>query len=140
MGDFWANQYTEQRCENVYYSWMSKQEWAFASWLLCSHLSMVAIDSLLLLDIVRNNFQLSLFSDPLQIKCASLSFCSVKELRAHVLQTVQNARCTPPSHSTSTHHGHRERWELTPALQLHLFHLQLCPATCCYSSVRLTAS
>ena len=43
---------------------------------------MVAIDSLLLLDIVSNNFQLSLFSDPLQIKCASLSFCSVKDLRA----------------------------------------------------------
>ena len=82
MGDFWADQYTEQRCENVYYPWASKQEWAFASWLLRSRLSMAAIDSLLSLDIVSNNFQLSSFSDPLQIKCASLSFRSAKELRA----------------------------------------------------------
>ncbi|KAF8545834.1 hypothetical protein OG21DRAFT_1491871, partial [Imleria badia] len=47
--------------------WASKEEWAFASWLLHSRLSIAAIDSLLLLDI---------------IKSASLSFRSAKELRA----------------------------------------------------------
>jgi len=43
---------------------------------------MVAIDSLLSLDIISNKFQLSSISDLPQIKCASLSFRSVKELRA----------------------------------------------------------
>jgi hypothetical protein len=52
---------------------------------------MAAIDSLLSLDIVSNNFQLSLFSDPLQIKCASLSFRSVKELRARAEVGMRNS-------------------------------------------------
>ena len=58
MDDFWANQYTEERCDNVYYPWASKQEWAFASWLLCSHLSMVAINTLLSLDVISKTFSL----------------------------------------------------------------------------------
>ena len=58
MDDFWANQYAEERCDNVYYPWALKQEWAFASWLLRSHLSMAAIDTLLLLDVVSNTFSL----------------------------------------------------------------------------------
>ena len=58
MDDFWADQYVEERCDNVFYPWALKQEWAFASWLLCSHLSMVAIDTLLLLDIISNTFSL----------------------------------------------------------------------------------
>ena len=71
-----------QRQENVFYPWASKQEWAFASWLLRSHLSMAAIDSLLSFDIMSSYVHwLKSFSDPLQIKGASLLFCSAKELR-----------------------------------------------------------
>ena len=82
MDDFWADQYAEQRRENVYYPWALKQEWAFTSWLLRSHLSMVSIDDLLSLDIVSNTFRNNSFSNLLQIKNIPLSFRSVKELRA----------------------------------------------------------
>ena len=82
MDEFWDDQYVAQRQENVFYPWVLKQEWAFASWLLHSCLSMAAIDSLLLLDIVSSYVHwLKSFSDPLQIKGALLSFCSAKELR-----------------------------------------------------------
>ncbi|KIJ13948.1 hypothetical protein PAXINDRAFT_13271 [Paxillus involutus ATCC 200175] len=70
MDVFREDQYTEQRQENLYFPWASKEEWAFVSWLLCSRLSMAAIDSLLYLDIIKN---------------ASLSFRSTKELRTHCL-------------------------------------------------------
>lgn len=62
MDDFWIDQYAEQRHENIYYPWASKQEWVFASWLLRSRLSMASIDSLLSLDIVSNNVQLHSFT------------------------------------------------------------------------------
>lgn len=52
MSAFREDKYAEQRQENVYFPWASKQEWTFASWLLRSRLSMAAIDSLLSLDIV----------------------------------------------------------------------------------------
>jgi hypothetical protein len=55
MDDFWADQYADQRRENIYYPWASKQEWAFASWLLCSRLSMAAVDDLLSLKIVSDS-------------------------------------------------------------------------------------
>ncbi|KAI5986735.1 hypothetical protein EDC04DRAFT_2589552, partial [Pisolithus marmoratus] len=43
------------------FPWASRQEWGFASWLLESHLSMAAIDSLLSLEIIKN-IPLSSFS------------------------------------------------------------------------------
>ncbi|KAN0086064.1 hypothetical protein V8E55_007198 [Tylopilus felleus] len=52
MGMFRADQYAEQRQENLYFPWASKQEWVFASWLLRSHLSMAVINSFLSLDIM----------------------------------------------------------------------------------------
>ena len=97
MDEFWDDQYVAQRQENVFYPWASKQEWAFASWLLRSHLSMAAINSLLLLDIVSSYVHwLKLFSDPLQIKGASLSFRSAKELRtrAEILPSGPKWVCT----------------------------------------------
>ncbi|KAF8546109.1 hypothetical protein OG21DRAFT_1528045, partial [Imleria badia] len=51
MDNFREDQYTEQRWENLYFPFASQVEWSFASWLLCSHLSMTAINSLLSLDI-----------------------------------------------------------------------------------------
>lgn len=53
MDVFREDQYAEQRRENRYFPFASKQEWDFASWTLRSRLSMAAIDSLLSLDIVR---------------------------------------------------------------------------------------
>ncbi|KAI6042111.1 hypothetical protein EDC04DRAFT_2564605 [Pisolithus marmoratus] len=50
----------------MYFPWASRQEWAFALWLLQSRLSMAAVDNLLSLEIMKN---------------VPLSFCSAKELR-----------------------------------------------------------
>ncbi|KAF8835029.1 hypothetical protein BDN67DRAFT_876643, partial [Paxillus ammoniavirescens] len=65
------------------FPWALKEEWAFVSWLLRSHLSMAVIDSLLFLDIVSSCLPVYFISDAPQIKSASLSFCSAKELRTH---------------------------------------------------------
>ncbi|KAI6107691.1 hypothetical protein EDD17DRAFT_1482275 [Pisolithus thermaeus] len=51
MDRFGHDQYAEQCQENSYFPWASRQEWAFASWLLWSCLSMAPIDSLLSLEI-----------------------------------------------------------------------------------------
>ncbi|KAI6020706.1 hypothetical protein BKA83DRAFT_4055877, partial [Pisolithus microcarpus] len=40
------------RQNNLYFPFASQEEWQFTSWLLCSRLSLTAIDSLLALDIV----------------------------------------------------------------------------------------
>lgn len=58
MDQFKEDQFAEQRRENIYYPWASKQEWAFALWLLRSQLSMVAIDNLLSLNIVSSRVSL----------------------------------------------------------------------------------
>ena len=57
MSQFRNDQYVEQRRQNIYFPWASRQEWAFASWLLRSHLSIAAIDCLLSLEIVSSDFQ-----------------------------------------------------------------------------------
>ena len=49
---FSEDQYTDERQQNLYFPFASQEEWQFASWLLHSHLSLAAIDSLLSLDIV----------------------------------------------------------------------------------------
>ncbi|KIM68965.1 hypothetical protein SCLCIDRAFT_19650 [Scleroderma citrinum Foug A] len=51
------DQYAEQQRQNIYFPWASRQEWAFALWLLRSRLSMAVIDSLLSLEIVSSDFQ-----------------------------------------------------------------------------------
>ncbi|KIM57753.1 hypothetical protein SCLCIDRAFT_129727 [Scleroderma citrinum Foug A] len=68
MGQFRSDQYVEQHQENIYFPWGSRKEWGFTSWLLRSHLSMAAIDSLLSLEIIRD---------------IPLSFHSANELRTH---------------------------------------------------------
>ena len=47
-----ADPLASQRRENLYFPFSSKQEWGLASWLLCSGLSMRAIDDFLALPIV----------------------------------------------------------------------------------------
>ena len=60
---FNMDQYAEKRRENLYYPFSSKGEWGLASWLLCSGLSMRAIDNFLALPIVHSvpNHRFSIF-------------------------------------------------------------------------------
>ena len=53
MDEFRNDRYAEERQQNLYFPWASRREWAFASWLLRSRLSMAAIDSLLSLELVK---------------------------------------------------------------------------------------
>jgi len=52
-GPVFQDQYSSFRKENLYYPFASWVDWQLASWLLCSHLSMAAIDSFLSLELVR---------------------------------------------------------------------------------------
>jgi hypothetical protein len=52
MESFWQDKYAPERRENLYFPLASGNEWQFASWCLCSGLSMAAVDSLLSLNIV----------------------------------------------------------------------------------------
>ena len=81
MGRFRSDRYAEQRRENIYFPFVSRKEWEFASWLLRSSLSMAAIDSLLSLEIVSGIFVHVLRLTILQIRDMSLSFRSANELR-----------------------------------------------------------
>ncbi|KAI6101840.1 hypothetical protein F5141DRAFT_1065808 [Pisolithus sp. B1] len=68
MDTFHKDQYSSERRNNLYFPFALQQEWQFASWLLCSRLSLIAIDSLLALDILQG---------------IPLSFCTGKQLHAH---------------------------------------------------------
>lgn len=52
IDNFNADRHAAKRRENLYYPFSSKAEWGLASWLLCSGLSMRAIDDFLALPIV----------------------------------------------------------------------------------------
>ena len=54
MDDFNDDRYAEKRRENLYFPFSSKAEWGLASWLLCSGLSMRAINDFLALPIVSS--------------------------------------------------------------------------------------
>lgn len=56
MEQFDYDQFANERTENLYYPFASREEWEFASSLLCSNLSMQAIDKFLSLDLVRLEF------------------------------------------------------------------------------------
>ena len=82
---FNMDRHAEKRRENLYYPFSSKGEWGLASWLLCSGLSMRAIDDFLALPIVRckpSLFDLLLIKN--QIRQLSLSFASAKTLRTRM--------------------------------------------------------
>lgn len=53
MAKFDYDQFADERAVNLYYPFASREEWEFASFLLCSSLSMHAIDTFLSLDRVR---------------------------------------------------------------------------------------
>lgn len=76
--------YTAYRKDNLYYPFASRQDWELGSFLLCSSLSMAAIDEFLGLEIVRLESAGILLSQvliSLQVKAISLSFRTAKELR-----------------------------------------------------------
>ena len=50
------DQFANECTVNLYYPFASREEWEFASSLLCSSLSMYAIDTFLTLDLVRPEF------------------------------------------------------------------------------------
>ncbi|KAL4063626.1 hypothetical protein V8B97DRAFT_1876518 [Scleroderma yunnanense] len=52
MDTFREDTYAHERAENLYFPFALHEEWQFTSWLLCSRLSLMAINSLLLLKIV----------------------------------------------------------------------------------------
>ena len=53
MDQFFSDEYSRFRQENLYYPFASESDWQLASWLLRSHLSMAAIDTFLSLELVR---------------------------------------------------------------------------------------
>lgn len=56
MAQFDYDRFAKERTENLYYPFASKEEWELASFLLCSSLSMHAIDKFLASDMVRLEF------------------------------------------------------------------------------------
>ncbi|KAI6038075.1 hypothetical protein EDC04DRAFT_2604354 [Pisolithus marmoratus] len=110
--------FPEQCQENSCFLWGSRQEWAFALWLLQSCLSMAAIDGLLLLEIMRNLL---------------FSFCSAKELRTHAETLPSGPWWSLLSHPLFEHHISfvpRKVW--TSAVKI--CHIYGGTATGCYSS------
>ncbi|KAL4063491.1 hypothetical protein J3A83DRAFT_4077707, partial [Scleroderma citrinum] len=53
MDTFREDTYAHERAENLYFPFALHEEWQFTSWLLCSRLSLMAINSLLLLKIFK---------------------------------------------------------------------------------------
>ena len=52
MDQFFSDEYSRFQQENIYYPFTSESDWQLASWLLCSRLSMAAIDTFLSLKLV----------------------------------------------------------------------------------------
>ena len=56
MAQFDHDRFAKERTANLYYPFASREEWELASFLLCSSLSMHAIDTFLASDLVRLEF------------------------------------------------------------------------------------
>lgn len=85
MDFFETDQYAEERKTNLYFPFASCEEWQFTSWLLCSRLSLAAIDTLLSLDLVRWQFFLSFPFDEFHSSSSGFPSCFVPE-RSSVLE------------------------------------------------------
>ncbi|KAH7918086.1 hypothetical protein BV22DRAFT_1108450 [Leucogyrophana mollusca] len=86
---FDQDEYTEERKDNLYYPFATKQEWKFSSFLLRSGMSMAGIDELLDLELMRK---------------VPLSFRTAKELRARCEMLPSGPRwsCRPVTTSHLT--------------------------------------
>ena len=82
MREFDSDQYAEEHITNLYYLFVSRDEWEFAAFLLHSNLSMVSIDLLLSINLVSvtDNFDCS-YSCPEQVKGLRVSFSTEKKLQ-----------------------------------------------------------
>ena len=82
---FHADKFSNHRASNIYYPFASAGNWELGSWLLCSGLSMNAINSFLSLDLVRRFYlassAMSCSQYHVKIKSLPLSFRTAKELR-----------------------------------------------------------
>ncbi|KAI6027294.1 hypothetical protein PISMIDRAFT_8185 [Pisolithus microcarpus 441] len=89
MDNFFSDEHSELCKDNLFYPFTSQQDWQVASWLLCSRLSMAAIDSFLSLD---------------WIKELPLSFRTARELhlRAELLPSAPHwhSQVIRPQHPT----------------------------------------
>ncbi|KIJ10602.1 hypothetical protein PAXINDRAFT_16438 [Paxillus involutus ATCC 200175] len=112
MDLFREDRYADERRENLYFPWASKEEWAFASWLLCSRLSMAAIDTLLSLKIFKH---------------VSLSFHTAKELRAQA-ETLPAGPCWLCQPMTPEHPTKKPDWLVHQALNIMLAPLKTAAA------------
>ena len=83
MDEFNCDQYVGERINNLYYLFVSRDEWEFAAFLLRSDLTMASIDSLLSLNLVRESFATGTYNYlcSAQVKHLNLSFCTAKRLR-----------------------------------------------------------
>lgn len=98
---FNADQHAEKRRDNLYYPFSSKGEWGLASWLLCSGLSMRAIDDFLALPIVSPEPVQSNPNPPL-IKTRFNNFHSPSQLqKRYVLEWRTFPRHPPGKHNLS---------------------------------------
>ena len=84
MDRFFSDQYADLQQENLYYPFVSRIDWQFASWLLRSCLSMAAIDDLLSLELVC---QFS-FTPSLKLTCI------IDQAAAHFLSICKRAKAS----------------------------------------------
>ena len=85
MDAFNSDPSAEKRGANIYYPFSSKEEWGLASWLLCSGLSMRAINDFLALPIM--SLEVHITASPLmqkKVRQLSLSFATAKTLRTRM--------------------------------------------------------
>ncbi|KAI6002572.1 hypothetical protein F5J12DRAFT_684197, partial [Pisolithus orientalis] len=81
MDKFNGNQFSNLQASNLYYPFNSHNEWELASWLLCSGLSMRAIDSFLSLSIISLSlFSLKIIIDVHQVQLLNISFRTARAL------------------------------------------------------------
>ena len=99
MDQFDTDPLASQRQENIYFPFSSKEEWGLASWLLCSGLSMRAIDDFLALPIV--SFQAPIIDLVANRWSRSNDFHSPFPARRHYVR-VQNNSPRPPNGKCKT--------------------------------------
>ena len=83
LDDFNADRYAQERIENLYYPWSSREEWQLARFLLQSSMSLAEIDEYLKLEIVSFLLLCGCFLTDncnLQTKRSYLSFKTSKKL------------------------------------------------------------
>lgn len=101
MDQFFSNQYATFRQENLYYPFASGVDWQLALWLLCSWLSMAAINDFLSLKLVHlfffySRFKLTCVSDQTTSYLLSISEGATTLSRNVSLWALLEITCSPP--------------------------------------------